>query len=338
MRIVNNQVPTPFRDINLDMLLRPNYREYAAKALQLPLHLLGVARSLGRSLGSFSPVDLAIALADALPSGLYTGSGIEEYVRTVLSDPDRTDDFRLLQNELYLAATDLDTCERIVLGRRGLGRRADLHRRARLDRAADGLQAHRGQGPRADRRRHRLDHQPRHRGRGGREVRRRRQPARAVRQRLLEADPDAVRHARAPRLGHGLPEDRLPDVQAARLPAPARDGAPVGGALPGRRHRPDRARARRRADVRDEHPQLLRRGSRSPSTASSRSRSSSPRTTTSCATSASATASRSPPRACARSSSTSRPRRRRPAPGAGSSSRPPARCSGSPPRTEPSPL
>src|SRR3954464_2977339 len=119
MRVVNNQVPTPFRDINLDMLLRPNYREYATKALQLPLHLLGVARSLGRSLGSFSTVDIAIAIADALPSGLYTGSGIEEYVRRVLSDPDRTDDFRLLHNELYLAATDLDTCERIVLGADG---------------------------------------------------------------------------------------------------------------------------------------------------------------------------------------------------------------------------
>ena len=37
-------------------------------------------------------------------------------MRTILSDPDRTDDFRLLGNELYLAATDLDTCERIVFG------------------------------------------------------------------------------------------------------------------------------------------------------------------------------------------------------------------------------
>jgi len=101
------------------MLLKPNYREYATKALQLPIHLLSVARSLGRSLGSFSTVDLAIALADALPSGMYSGKGIEEYLRTVLSDPDRTDDFRLLQNELYLAATDLDTCERIVLGAEG---------------------------------------------------------------------------------------------------------------------------------------------------------------------------------------------------------------------------
>ena len=34
----------------------------------------------------------------------------------MLGDPDRVNDFRLLENELYLTATDLDTCERIVLG------------------------------------------------------------------------------------------------------------------------------------------------------------------------------------------------------------------------------
>jgi predicted acylesterase/phospholipase RssA len=119
MRVVNNQTPTPFHDINLDMLLRPNYREFVLRGLKLPLQLAGLARVLGRNLRTFSPVDLAIALAEALPSGLYTGAGLERYVRTVLSDPDRTDDFRLLRNELYLAATDLDTCERIVLGAEG---------------------------------------------------------------------------------------------------------------------------------------------------------------------------------------------------------------------------
>jgi NTE family protein len=119
MRVVNDQTPTPFRDINLDMLLRPNYREFVTKGAKLPLHLLGLLRGLGRGLGSFSTVDLAFALADALPSGLYSGSGLEKYVRTVLSDPDRTDDFRLLAPELYLAATDLDTCERLVLGAEG---------------------------------------------------------------------------------------------------------------------------------------------------------------------------------------------------------------------------
>ena len=137
------------------------------------------ARS-ARSLGSFSTVDLAIALADALPSGLYTGSGIEE-LRRARCSPTRTapTTSACCSNELYLAATDLDTCERIVLGAEGWDDVPISDRRARLDRAADGLRAHRGQGPRAGRRRHRLDHQPRHRGRGGREVHRRRQPARA---------------------------------------------------------------------------------------------------------------------------------------------------------------
>jgi predicted acylesterase/phospholipase RssA len=69
-----------------------------------------------RDLGQVSMVDIVVGLAEALPSGLYTGEGIQRYVRTILSDPDRTDDFRLLERELYLAATDLDTCERIVLG------------------------------------------------------------------------------------------------------------------------------------------------------------------------------------------------------------------------------
>jgi NTE family protein len=119
MRVVNNQGPTPFRDINLDMLLRPNYREFVSKGVRLPLHMLGIARNLGRSIGSFSAVDLVIALADALPSGIYSGGGLEEYVHTVLSDPDRSDDFRMLDTELYLAATDLDTCERLVLGAEG---------------------------------------------------------------------------------------------------------------------------------------------------------------------------------------------------------------------------
>src|SRR5947207_14099949 len=61
-------------------------------------------------------MDLVVGLADMLPSGLYSTDGVERYVRRILSDPGRVDDFRLLPRELYLAATDLDTCERIVFG------------------------------------------------------------------------------------------------------------------------------------------------------------------------------------------------------------------------------
>src|SRR5215218_4482074 len=119
MRVVNRQQPLPFGDVDLGTLLRPNYREFLAKGLKLPIHLAGLVRSLGRSLGAFSTVDLGIALAEALPSGLYSGKGVEKYVRTVLAEQHRTDDFRGIGAELYLAATDLDTCERIVLGAEG---------------------------------------------------------------------------------------------------------------------------------------------------------------------------------------------------------------------------
>ena len=116
MRVVNRQVPTPFRDIDVGTLLRPNVMEFARSGVMLPFKLAHIARGLVGQLGSISAMDVVLSLAEALPSGMYSGSGIEDYVRAVLSDPDRTDDFRLLDNELYLAATDLDTCERIVFG------------------------------------------------------------------------------------------------------------------------------------------------------------------------------------------------------------------------------
>ena len=119
MRVLVQQVPTPFPDARISALLRPNYKEFVAKGVLIPFRLAQVVRRLLRDLGQMSAVDIAVGLAEALPSGLYSGEGIERYVRTILSDPDRTDDFRLLQNELYLATTDLDTCERIVLGAQG---------------------------------------------------------------------------------------------------------------------------------------------------------------------------------------------------------------------------
>jgi NTE family protein len=116
MRVIVQQVPTPFPDARVSSLLKPNYSEFLTKGLMMPLRLVQLMRTLIKDLGQVSAVDLAIGLAGALPAGLYSGEGIERYVRRILSDPDRTDDFRLLANELYIAATDLDNCERIVFG------------------------------------------------------------------------------------------------------------------------------------------------------------------------------------------------------------------------------
>lgn len=116
MRVIVQQVPTPYPDARVSALLRPNYSEFVTKGLLLPFRVVQVLRTLIRDAGQMTAVDIAVGLAEALPSGLYSGEGVERYVSRILSDPDRTDDFRLLGKELYLAATDLDTCERIVFG------------------------------------------------------------------------------------------------------------------------------------------------------------------------------------------------------------------------------
>ena len=119
MRVIVQQGPTSFPDARVSALLRPNYREFLTKGLLAPFRVAQLVRTLIRDLGQISAVDIAVGLGEVLPSGLYAEAGIERYVRAILADPGRTDDFRLLRNELYLAATDLDTCERIVFGAEG---------------------------------------------------------------------------------------------------------------------------------------------------------------------------------------------------------------------------
>src|SRR6059036_1634227 len=48
MRVVNQQVPTPFRDIDVGTLLRPNLVEYAKTVVTLPLKTLEILRELPR--------------------------------------------------------------------------------------------------------------------------------------------------------------------------------------------------------------------------------------------------------------------------------------------------
>jgi NTE family protein len=116
MRVLNRELPSPLRDIDLRTLLRPNYLGFLQRGVTFPFRLVGVLRELAKNVGDVSAVDVATALAGALPAGLYSGSGIEAYVAEALTDPDRTDDFRLLERDLYLVATDLDTTERVVFG------------------------------------------------------------------------------------------------------------------------------------------------------------------------------------------------------------------------------
>ncbi len=118
MQVINRRIPSDLEDLNLDRVLRPNYLGFLQKAAMLPLRSLELLRSLA-GMGEFSAIDIGVGLAEALPTGFYSNSGIADYVEEALAEDGRIDDFRLLDKELYLTATDLDTCERIVFGEEG---------------------------------------------------------------------------------------------------------------------------------------------------------------------------------------------------------------------------
>ncbi|HZV73136.1 MAG TPA: patatin-like phospholipase family protein [Conexibacter sp.] len=119
MRVLDRQAPSPFPEIALGTLLSLNVRELVGKAATFPWQLAKLGYTLVRQVGQISALDVVLGIAEGLPSGLYSGKGIEDYVRRVLDDTGRTDDFRALERELFITATDLDTCERVVFGTDG---------------------------------------------------------------------------------------------------------------------------------------------------------------------------------------------------------------------------
>lgn len=118
MQVINSQVPSDLEDLDLNRVLQPNYLGLLAKAAALPLRTVQLLGQLTR-IGELSMIDIGVGLAEALPTGLYSGAGLSDYVEEALSEGGRVNDFRLLDSELYLTATDLDTCERIVFGEDG---------------------------------------------------------------------------------------------------------------------------------------------------------------------------------------------------------------------------
>jgi NTE family protein len=118
MQVINKRVPSDLDDLDLDKVLKLNYLGFLQKAALLPLRSLELMRRLVQ-MGDFSAMDIGVGLAEALPTGLYSGSGIADYVEQALADAGRINDFRQLDTELYLTATDLDTCERLVFGEEG---------------------------------------------------------------------------------------------------------------------------------------------------------------------------------------------------------------------------
>src|SRR5919108_335408 len=79
MRVLNKRVPSPIEDPDLGTLLKPNYRGFLRKAASFPLRVANVARQTALHAKDTSMMDVAVGLAEGLPTGLYSNRGIEEY-------------------------------------------------------------------------------------------------------------------------------------------------------------------------------------------------------------------------------------------------------------------
>lgn len=119
MRVVIGEGRGAQRGIDAGTLLTPNFAGLARSGARLPLRVVELAYELARARGGASVIDALLGFADAAPSGLCTTAGIERYIRDALAAPGRSDDFRALGRELYIAATDLDSCERVIFGEQG---------------------------------------------------------------------------------------------------------------------------------------------------------------------------------------------------------------------------
>ncbi len=71
-----------------------------------------------RSCFSFS--DALDSLQELLPSGLFSLRNLEAFMRRLLTQPGRTNDFRRLRKKLFIPSFELDTGERWVFGTEGL--------------------------------------------------------------------------------------------------------------------------------------------------------------------------------------------------------------------------
>ncbi|MEA2647384.1 MAG: hypothetical protein QOE92_2467 [Chloroflexota bacterium] len=94
----------------------PNYREFAGKLLGLPATTAWAFWHALRHVGDMDVIDFVALFADALPSGFFESTATARYLERVFELTGGTNDFRRLQKELVLIATDLDNGARTVFG------------------------------------------------------------------------------------------------------------------------------------------------------------------------------------------------------------------------------
>jgi len=121
-----------------ETLLRPAWEEFSVRGAALPILLAGGLLHYARRRGKASIANSLERLKGALPTGIFSGAGIHEFMERVFAAPGRTNDFRRLKQRLVIVATDLDTGEPIRFGLPGFDR-VPISKAAQASAAVPGL-------------------------------------------------------------------------------------------------------------------------------------------------------------------------------------------------------
>lgn len=117
MALLDGQEVLGYEPLELERLLRPNWKGMGDRAVRLPFEAANILKDIALNFRNLSLVDALAMFADLAPGGFYSLDGMEEMLDRQLCRDGWTNDFReLTHQELYIVATDLDTCEPVVFG------------------------------------------------------------------------------------------------------------------------------------------------------------------------------------------------------------------------------
>lgn len=102
----NHKTETPF---NPDHFLRPAYKLFLHKAIDIPFVALEVLSSWLKKPLKTSVVDILEKLGSLLPNGAFNNASLEQFIRDVLTTKHSSNDFRKLKAKLYIVACDINT-------------------------------------------------------------------------------------------------------------------------------------------------------------------------------------------------------------------------------------
>ena len=110
----------PWRtDLDDLALFRLNLGEIATRLASAPLTILDAAWDFYKNPRETTLTDVVGSLGQLLPSGVFENTGLEHWMKNLLKQTGRTDDFRTLKKTLRIVAVDLDTGETTTFGAPG---------------------------------------------------------------------------------------------------------------------------------------------------------------------------------------------------------------------------